>query len=273
MISKIEDIIFLDEVIGLEKEETPAAQKQQILLYKLRYLSEGNEVAGYVGAPADYLEKRYPVLIFNRGGNREFAALRSETIVRYAKLGFVVLGSQYRGNCGGTGREEFGGRDIYDVAKLMEIGEKLAFAAQGGVYMAGHSRGGMMTYLMCAMYPEHIRAAAVKAGVADCFNMYEMREQGMKDVFTELVGGTPQELPAEYARRSATCFAKRIRVPMLILHGTRDWRVSLSSAVRVHELLDKYGTENKLIIYQGADHSLNGYPADEDMLEWFARFA
>lgn len=272
MINKIEDILLLDEVIALDREENQAAREQQIFLYRLRYISEGNEVVGYIGAPRDYQEKKYPVLIFNRGGNREFAALRPEAIVHYAGLGFVALGSQYRGNCGGTGREEFGGRDIYDVTKLMEIGEKLDFAGQGGVYMAGHSRGGMMTYLMCAMYPEHIRAAVVKAGVADCFNMYEMREQGMKDVFTELIGGTPQELPAEYAKRSAVCFAKRIRVPVLILHGTQDWRVTLSSAARVHELLDKYGTENKLIVYPGADHSLKGFPADEDMMEWFARF-
>lgn len=270
------DILALDPIritagapVGRGGIILPGDAAEKTETYQLRYLCDGCEVAAYLSLPRDYREKRYPVLIFNRGGNREFGRLIPELITRYALWGCIALGTQYRGNAGGTGREEFGGSDVNDAARLIDFAEEMPFARPGGVYMTGHSRGGMMTYLLCARYPERIRAAAVQAGVADCFDMYEMREQEMRDVFHDLIGGPPDMYPAEYAKRSAVQFAARIDVPLLILHGTEDWRVTLSSAVRVHELMDKYGKENRLIIYQGADHSLKGYPVKEDVLSWF----
>ena len=117
---------------------------------------------GYVGVPRE--EKGpLPAVIFNRGGNRAFSVLRPQVICKYAAQGFVVLGSQYRGNCGGTGQEEFGGADVNDVLRLIDIALELPGTFKGGVYMAGHSRGGMMTYRCCAL-DDRIVAAAVGSG-------------------------------------------------------------------------------------------------------------
>lgn len=169
-------------------------------LVSICYRSDDCEVRGYVGVPRE--EKGpLPAVIFNRGGNRAFSALRPQVICKYASQGFVVLGSQYRGNCGGTGQEEFGGADVNDVLRLIDIALELPGTFKGGVYMAGHSRGGMMTYRCCAL-DDRIVAAAVGSGVADCVDMYNKRVDDMKQVFQELLGGTPEEVPEEYRRRS-----------------------------------------------------------------------
>ncbi len=49
------------------------------------------------------------------------------------------------------GNREFGGDDVYDVIKLIDIMLELNFVKKDGVYMLGQSRGGMMTYRACSI--------------------------------------------------------------------------------------------------------------------------
>lgn len=242
-------------------------QEKTARLLGMRYLSGGCQVESYVAFPAGQTEAA-PLVVFNRGGNRDFASLKPEAVCRFAAKGFVAAGSQYRGNAGGTGREEFGGAEVEDVLKLADLCLQMPEVIPGAYYMAGHSRGGMMTYLCCAR-DQRIRAAAVGAGLADCVSMYETREQSMKDVFHELVGGSPQELPEAYAARSAVCFADRIMAPVLICQGLQDWRVAPEQALAMAEQLKRYGKEYRLITYPDADHSLKGTSYLEDVVTWF----
>ena len=141
--------------------EAPEAYRGKVRLYSIRYKSDDCEVEGYAAVPAQF-EGRLPALIFNRGGNREFGALKPSIICRLAAAGFAAFGSQYRGNCGGTGREEFGGSDVNDITNLITIALEQSFTRDEAVYMIGRSRGGMMTYLTCAR-DTRIRAAVVAA--------------------------------------------------------------------------------------------------------------
>jgi len=239
-----------------------------LILYRIRYKSDEYEVMGYVAAPANFMEREYPVLIFNRGGNRNFGALTHGDMLVFAMRGYIVLGSQYRGVAGGTGMEQFGGDDINDVLRLIDISESFEFAQQGGVYMFGASRGGMMTYIASRM-DDRIRAATVWAGLSNAFDGFHEREQAMQQVFIDLVGGTPDEMPEEFERRSAVFWADEIRVPLLIGHGgDDDWRAPTHHALQMAEALERYGKPHRLIIYPEKDHSF-GLEFLDEMDDWF----
>lgn len=255
-------------MLSAEPAEAPADYEGRVRLYAICYQSDDCRVMGYAACPADP-DAPLPCLIYNRGGNREFGYLRPEAVCRFAVRGYVVLGSQYRGNCGGTGREEFGGADVNDVIRLIDMGLALPCCQKGGVYMVGHSRGGMMTCLACAR-DDRIRAAVLGAGMTDCFMMYETREQSMKDVFHELVGGGPDTHAEAFAARSGTCQAHRIHTPMLICQGTDDWRVVPEMSQKMYEKLQEAGCECRLVIYPGADHSLKGTTFTDDATAWLA---
>lgn len=260
--------LYLSEYVISAEELSPEGYEGRLRLFSLRYESSGCQVVGYLAAPADYLEKSYYTLVYNRGGNQEYGALTTEDICKYAALGYIAIGSQYRGNGGGTGREQFGGNDVKDVIRLIDIAEHFSFAASPRVFMVGHSRGGMMTYIACRRTPERIIAAVVRSGIADCFDMYISRDQEIKDLMKDLIGGTPEEVPAEYERRSAVRWAGEIQVPILILHGTKDWRVQPRQAEAVAKLLEEHHREHKLIIYPGATHSLEGTTALLETKRW-----
>lgn len=66
---------------------------------------------------------------------------------KMASWGYVVVASQYRGNDGGEGIEQFGGDDVNDVLNLIPVLNQLPKADTSRVGIEGGSRGGMMTYL------------------------------------------------------------------------------------------------------------------------------
>ncbi len=68
--------------------------------FRITYVSDGLKVNGYLVVPKK--PGKYPCVIYNRGGNREFGKLDHGDYGYYmaqiASWGYVVVGSQYRGN-------------------------------------------------------------------------------------------------------------------------------------------------------------------------------
>ncbi len=68
--------------------------------------------------------------------------------------------------------------------------------------------------------------------------------------FVELfLGGTPTEVPQEYARRSSMTFAAQNRTPTLLMAGGRDLCTPAEQAARLHGALALAGTPTELVIY------------------------
>src|SRR6266567_1910580 len=112
--------------------------------------TDGLRVVGYLVRPRDLASRRFPVIIFNRGGFLDRGKIESFNLVDFTRLseeGFVVLASQYRGNDGGEGREELGGADLEDVSNLLTTARSLPYTDATNIFMYGVSRGGMMTFL------------------------------------------------------------------------------------------------------------------------------
>ena len=254
-------------VVRAEQAQAPEEYAQTAQLYTFRYRSASEEVEGMLAVPAD-LDGPLPAVVYCHGGNRDLSPMRPATACRLAAAGYAGIGSQYRGCSGSTGSDEFGGADVLDVIRVTDLVLRLPVVRTEGVYMQGHSRGGMMAYL-CAASDRRIRAVAIGAGVADCVMMYNRREQAMKQVFHELVGGSPEQLPEEFRRRSAVCWAERIEAPVLICQGTGDWRVDPQQSIDMDAALEAAGKEHRLILYEEADHSLKNTGYWADVLDWF----
>jgi dipeptidyl aminopeptidase/acylaminoacyl peptidase len=238
--------------------------------YKIKYLSDGLKVVGFVVKPkAD--SSKFSVIIFNRGGNREYGKITEGTL-RYlsylSSKGYVILASQYRGNDGGQGREEFGGKDVNDVLNIIKLAKSLPFVEPTKIVMLGFSRGGMMTYL-AIKHGAEIKAAAVVGGVTDLGQNYNERED-MKNVIRELVGTDK----AEWEKRSAYYWPEKIDVPILILHGEDDCRVKVSQAKKLTEKLKEADKVHELVVFPKGDHGLDTHRSERNqkIFEWFERY-
>ena len=239
--------------------------------YKIKYLSDGLKVSGYIIKPKTGGSK-FPAIVFNRGGNREYGKITKGTLKYLSYLSskdYVILASQYRGNDGGQGREEFGGKDVNDVLNIIELAKSLPFVEPTKIVMLGYSRGGMMTYL-AIKHDAKIRAAAVVGGVTDLGQMYNEREEAMKNVIRELVGMDK----SEWEKRSAYYWPEKIDVPILILHGEDDWRVKVSQAKKLADKLKEAGSVHELVVFPKGDHGLNTHRSERNqkIFDWFERY-
>ncbi|MCM5661381.1 alpha/beta hydrolase family protein [Galbibacter mesophilus] len=246
-------------------------------IYGITYLSDGLKIRGLIAAPKK--TGKYPCIIYNRGGNREFGALTAAhgaiTLGRIAKEGYVVIASQYRGNGGSEGKEEFGGKDVNDVIILTDVLKEVKKADTTKIGMYGWSRGGMMTYLALTK-TNKIKAAVVGGAVSDCFESIKNRPEMETKVWSELIPEYKSNKQLELTKRSAIKWVDKFPkdVPILMLHGNADWRVKPEQTLKLALEFEKYRIPYRLIIFEGGDHGINEHKTEvnDQVINWFDRF-
>lgn len=242
----------------------------------ITYISDNLKVKGFLISPKR--AGQYPCIIYNRGGNREFGALTPERVIKYlaimASWGYVVAASQYRGNMGGEGQEQFGGDDINDVLNMIPLLEQLPNADPDRIGMLGGSRGGLMTYKALTL-TDRIKAAAIRCGVTDLIAWTEDRKD-MDEVYMDLIPGFDPEDRTTLISRSPVYWADKMckTTPILIMHGTSDWRVNPLSSIKMAEKLIELKHPFRLVMLEGSDHSLTEHMDEKNRLlkEWMDRF-
>jgi dipeptidyl aminopeptidase/acylaminoacyl peptidase len=250
---------------------------EDIEMYAITYLSEGLKVKGLLVKPKG--KEKLPAIIYNRGGNREFGQLVISTglltLGEIAKEGYVVIASQYRGVVGGEGQEQFGGDDINDVLALIDVLAEIEEADTQRIGMLGWSRGGMMTYLALAK-SDKIKAAAVGGAVSDLEAMVQDRPDFEEHVLGELIPQYKENRATELARRSALQWADQLnaKTPILILHGTSDWRVKPEQSLKMAMELNRLRRPYRLIMFEGGDHGISEHRDERtaQVLSWFNRY-
>ncbi len=243
------------------------------------YTSDGLKVKGYMAYPKD-TSQTYPVIIYNRGGNREFGKLNKYKmtfiLARLASWGYVVLASQYRGNDGGEGREEFGGAEVNDILHLFDTAKQLPFADSAKIGIYGWSRGGMMTYLTLTK-TQDFTAAVVGGAVTNLKEMDESRDGEMGVyVYSQLMPGYEKNRDSVMRLRSAVYFADKLpkTTPILLLHGTSDWRVIPEQSLTMALQLQKYHVPYRLLMFEGGDHGLTEFRTEvnQQVKAWFDKY-
>ena len=229
------------EVFDIEKIKLSDGLAEKCVTYKFSYLSDGGIIKAYISIPNSAAEsgKPYKCILYNRGGNKEIGMLTDNSTANMcAVLDYIVIASQYRGTDGSEMADQFGGDDLHDVIKLIDLCQnKFSFVDMTDFCVAGESRGGMMTY-MTARQDSRVKRIIAVSALSDLFKGYDERKD-MQDVIYSYIGGTPQEKKAEYEKRSAIYWADEIKVPVLIIHSKKDKQVSFKQAEEMYAKLKK----------------------------------
>lgn len=242
---------------------------------KIKYISDGLKVVGFIWKPKNTFGKKLPVVIVNRGGNPNLALLTPQSFYfPYVKNGFVVIGSQYRGADGSEGQDEFGGADINDVLNLVPLARSLDYVDMNNVFMHGASRGGMQAFLALKK-GMNVNAVAVHGALTDLNSAAKEWPEVAQRVWSRLMPGYAEKTEEVLRERSAVSFADKINVPVLILHGGADWRSSPGSqALGLATQLQSLGKTYELHIYADDEHgiSINRLDRERRIIEWFKRY-
>jgi dipeptidyl aminopeptidase/acylaminoacyl peptidase len=242
---------------------------------RIKYLSDGLKIAGFIWKPKNTTGKKLPLVIVNRGGNPNLALLTPQSFFYpYVTNGFVVIGSQYRGADGGEGQDEFGGADVRDVLNLIPLARSLGYVDMNNVFMHGASRGGMQAFLAIKKGIS-VNAVAVHGAATDLVAGARERPGVAERVWSRLIPGYAEKTEEVLRERSAVYFADQINVPVLILQGGADWRSNTASqALGLASRLQALGKTYELHIYADDEHalSINRLERERRIVEWFRKY-
>src|SRR5690606_15434317 len=102
-------------------------------------------------------------------------------------------------------------------------------------------------------------AAVVRAPPSEFFSTWGDGRD--RDIYTiergqARTGGTPWEVPERYIANSPFFHADRVRTPVLILHGEKDFTVPFQQGELMFYALRALGRTAEFAIYREGDHSI-----------------
>ncbi|WP_051685773.1 alpha/beta hydrolase family protein [Rheinheimera texasensis] len=247
------------------------------------YDVDGVKAVGYLILPKAAPARSLPVLVYNRGGNGKTGSLIFMNVMTQlmplAAQGYAVFASNYRGEHNQlklppeqVGKDEFGGADVADVLAFKTMVNKVPAANPEHVAMMGHSRGGMQTWLAAKQWPE-LDALVIIAGVTDLAAELQYRPD-MENVFKARIPDYANQKSAALQQRSVSHFLPQIRadLPVMIVHGDKDERVSVGNATQIAKLLADRKQPHELVIVPGGNHSLHKQmPQLREQMDQFIR--
>ena len=261
----------------LQRDPETAARLDRVELAKIAYASGGLRVTGMLARPRT--SGPHPSVIYNRGGHGASGVISARQAVTQlapiADRGYVVVASQYRGNAGSEGTDEFGGGDVAELLNLIPLLDAIPAADPQRIGMWGWSRGGLMTFLAMTR-TDRLRAAIALSAVSDLVDYLERRPEMRERVFARLLPTDPTDREAAILARSPVRWAEKLckTTPLLTMHGSADWRVPASQAIAMAGALQSAKHPFRFVLFEGADHALAEFAAEAQRycLEWLDRY-
>lgn len=235
--------------------------------YFIKYKSDELEVNGIISEPKK--EGKYPVVIFNRGGNRSSGSLTVGLMLMFtsklSEQGYIIIGSNLRE------KDEFGGSELNDILNLTETVKEIDKADSNNIGMFGWSRGGMMTYLALEKSYK-IKSAIIGNGPTNLFELIKERPEMESGVIAECIPNYLENKEMELKKRSVVFWADKLnkKSNILILCATNDERVNPNQADEIANKLKEIKYDFELKKFE-TDHSFSNKrnELNEVVINWF----
>lgn len=268
----ISQLLKRNDVVSATKIELPT--KKDIVCYRIIYKVKGLQVVGFLLRP-NTRKRSIPVSIILRGGSGEFGALNEIRLAKkYAAIaaaGYIVLTTQYPGVDGGEGSDDFGGPiSTAAMLKLKTFIKDIPQADEKRIGIMGHSRGGMMVYMLLRKV-RWAKAAVIGGAPVDEIAAAKERK-GWREHQMKMYGKSKQA----QVDRSAIYWVNELpkKTPILLVHGAADWRVKPSHSLRMSKAMITHNIPHRLIVFEGADHYLSEFTKEylHETISWLNRF-
>ena len=220
-------------------------------------------VQGYVVKPVDYQPgKTYPVAFIIHGGPQ--GAMSNGWSYRwnpqtYAGQGFAVVTVNFHGSTGygqaftDSISGDWGGKPLDDLKLGWKAAlEKYSFLDGDRACATGASYGGYMVYWIAGVWNEPWKCLIDHDGVFDTRAMYYDTEELWFEEHEN--GGTPWEHPQNYEKFNPVNHVKDWRVPMLVIHSAKDFRIPLTQGLGAFTALQRRGIPSQFLTFPDENH-------------------
>ena len=223
----------------------------------------GDTVRGYLVRPVDFdASRRYPLAFLIHGGpqgsfgDKFHFRWNPQT---YAGAGYAVVMIDFHGSTG-YGQAftdaiggDWGGKPLEDLKLgLAHVLAEHPWIDGERACALGASYGGFMINWIAGNWPERFACLVNHDGIFDQRMMYYATEELW---FPEWEHGGPEYArPEAYARFNPADHVSKWSAPMLVIHGSLDYRVPLEQGLATFTALQRRGVESRLLHFPDENH-------------------
>ena len=236
----------LDET--LEKQGCVTNEQSKTRICKYDYLVNGKNVEAFTIRPL--AEDKYPglVLLAGREGAKTFFTFANI----FAQQGFASLAVTAPGFGKSEGKADFmGPASIEAFAAGVKKFRRESFVERKKIGVFGYSRGGMAASLLTIKLGNIVKAAVFGAGVYDFKKAHdETKFDGIRENIKSETGFTKKAI----RERSSILQMKKLKTPVLIIHGENDENVPTNQALLLRDRLTELKKDFEIIILVDHKH-------------------
>ena len=237
--------------------DTSSLGSLSYITYKAR---DGASIPAYLTIPSGAAKKNLPLVVMPHDGpaardSWKFSFLRTFL----ANRGYAVLQMNFRGSTGfgkkwkDDAAQDWGGLTYTDIKDGLAWAVNEGIADPKRVCIMGWGFGGFEALLGAMRDGSSYRCAVSIAGITD-LSMYQEHGEMSGELETRRAQmGTDR---AKLRQLSPVENAASINIPVLLVHGTHDWRVQVDHTNALTKALNKSSKKVKTVIIKGGNHEL-----------------
>jgi len=221
------------------------------IIYKA---ADGTEIPGYLTVPSGAEKKNLPLIVMPHDGpavrdSWKFSFLRTFL----ANRGYAVLQMNYRGSTGlgekwrNDSKRDWGGLVYSDIQDGTKWAVSEGIADPKRICILGWGFGGYEALLSAARNKDTYRCAGSINGIVDLALQNDLAQQV----------GEKREGAIAAAEDSALANAAKINIPVLMIHGDKDWQVQLDHLHKMENALDKNDKDVTVVEIENGTHELD----------------
>jgi dipeptidyl aminopeptidase/acylaminoacyl peptidase len=230
--------------------------------------ADGKEMHGYLtlppGAPAG---TKLPMVVHPHGGPEARDQLTFDRRVQFfAARGYAVFQPNFRGSAGfgrafaESGYGEWGRKMQDDITDGVRMLVDTGVADPARMCIVGGSYGGYAALVGASLTPDLYKCAVSIAGVSDLEDFISWRKrnwgsdsEGYRYWLKAI--GDPDKDEAKLKAVSPLQLVDKIKIPVLLLHGTDDYVVPIAQSRAMKKALDRNGKKTELVEFEKEGHS------------------
>jgi len=239
---------------------------------------DGTSIPGYITLPVHSPAKgNPPLIVMPHGGPHSRDSWGYDSWVQFlASRGYAVLQIEFRGSSGygsawfRAGFRDWGGLPLDDVVDATKWALAQGYGDPARTCVVGASYGGYISLLAAARNPQRLFRCAVSiAGVSDLvelrndrhfFRHWEIANAALETDVRKLRADSPRQHAAE------------VDMPLLLVHGERDYTVEVDQTQMMDAALTRAGKAHETVYVEGTDHYFREDPALRKLFSTIAEF-
>ena len=249
--------------------------KMKPITYEAR---DGETIYAFLTIPIDSDGKDLPLIINPHGGPfgiQDQWRFNPETQF-FANQGYAVMQINFRGSGGYGKRFERIGYKRWGLEMQDDISDGVQWAIDQGIADSEHvciygaSYGGYATMAGITLTPELYRCAVNYVGIWDLKMLYEQNGRWVErmDRWFKNHVIDPKEDIDQLEKTSPKFHIDKIKAPLFIVHGRRDYNVRIEQAETLMDALDKKDIPYEVLIKKEEGH---GFVLEENRIELYSR--